>query len=363
MNVVFRTDASLSIGSGHVMRCLTLAERLRSRGATCSFISRQHPGNLLQLIAARGFSCHAIPPGSSRTKENNSLSHSLWLGASQEEDAAQCKVILSDLPCDWLVVDHYALDARWEEHVRPPNARVLAIDDLADRPHACNLLLDQNLGRSAVDYISLISPETEALIGPHYALLRPEFALKRNASLERREFPQLRNILIIMGGVDSVNASGSVLLGLQDCVLPENINVTVVLGRQAPHAKQLLALSETLPWPTKVIVDSSDMATLMLESDLAIGAAGGTALERCCLGLPSLLVVLADNQWTGARALANQGAAVLLGTPDAIPSTLCPSLVRLNEAGQLSEMSQVARRVVDGLGTERVASIMENYHV
>lgn len=364
LNVVFRTDASLEIGIGHVMRCLTLADALRAHGANCHFICREHPCHLIDLIRQRGFSVHALSccQTDERPKDKTSASqpaYAHWLGSDWQTDVRQTGDILAELQPDWLVVDHYALDTRWEQALKGQYKKLLVIDDLADRPHVCEVLLDQNLGRVAKDYAALVPDHCTVLAGPHYALLRPEFAALREYSLRRREAPALRRILITMGGVDQPNATGKVLVALKVCPLPQDCRITVVMGAQAPWLEQVRALAATLPWPTVVRVDISDMAQVMADTDLAIGAAGSTSWERCCLGVPTLLFVLAENQWTGARALQAQGAALLLGEPADIQQQLADTLTPLTTGEHLVEMSLAARAVTNGQGIYRVAQQME----
>lgn len=365
MRVVFRTDASLDIGIGHAMRCLTLAEALRAHGANCYFICREHSGHVLDLIREHGFPANALPdcPRAEQAMDENCPSqpaHAHWLDCDWQTDARQTAAILAELRPDWLVVDHYALDDQWEQSLRGNYTRLLVIDDLADRHHACDVLLDQNLGRDAADYAALVPDYCRRLVGPQYALLRPEFAALREYSLGRREMPVLKRVLITMGGVDQPNATGRVLDALKDCPLPQDCGITVVMGAKAPWIEQIHALAASLPWPTEVRVNISDMAEVMADSDLAIGAAGSTSWERCCLGLPSLLVVLAENQLAGSRALYDRGAALLLGEPGEIQQQLAATISTLLAGNALAEMSLASRAVTDGLGTYRVAQHMEH---
>lgn len=364
MNVAFRADASLDIGIGHVMRCLTLADALRAHGANCHFICREHPGHLLDQIRQRGFSVHALSCCQTDERPKNETgalqpARAHWLGSDWQTDVRQTGAILAELQPDWLVVDHYALDTRWEQAMKGHYKKLLVIDDLADRHHICDVLLDQNLGREAKDYAALVPDHCMVLAGPQYALLRPEFAALREYSLRRREVPALKQILITMGGVDQPNATGKVIEALRACPLPLDCRITVVMGAQAPWLEQVHALAATLPWPTEVRVDISDMAQVMADSDLAIGAAGSTSWERCCLGLPTLLVVLAENQWAGARALQTQGAALLLGGSPVIHQQLTATLSPLLSGKPLAEISLAARAVTDGQGACLVIQHME----
>ncbi|MCL7939450.1 UDP-2,4-diacetamido-2,4,6-trideoxy-beta-L-altropyranose hydrolase [Halomonas sp. ATCH28] len=362
--VVFRADASLQIGSGHVMRCLTLAEALREQGAECHFLCREHTGHALDLLQARGFAIHRLPTGHPETpaaaespSTPQQLAHADWLGTTWEADAAQCAEILEGLAPDWLVVDHYALDARWEARVTPADGRLLVIDDLADREHRADLLLDQNLGRQAEDYAGLVPGHCRCLVGPRYALLRPEFAPLRETSLARRRSPRLRELLITLGGVDKDNATTDVLSALSDCPLPDDCHITVVMGASAPWRESVQAKAATLPWPTEVVVNVADMAERMAEADLAIGAAGSTSWERCCLGLPTLMVVLAENQQPIAEALDAAGVAVSLGPPVQLGSLAArwPALIRPQA---LARMSEAAASLTAGDGTAIVCHAM-----
>lgn len=369
MHVAFRADASLQIGTGHVMRCLTLADALRGRGASCTFVCRPHPGHLLALIAQRGHQALALPELQEGAEPNrNGTAHGQWLGTDWATDAEDTQQTVSAhtgcQPVDWLVVDHYALDARWEEVLRPQAKHIMVIDDLADRPHACDLLLDQNLGRSNQDYDGLLKSKTTTLVGPHYALLRPEFLALRAQSLTRRQNnPQLSRLLITMGGVDKDNATGQVLAALLSCNLPADLRVTVVMGPHAPWLAQVQARAAQIPWPTEVLVGVDNMAQLMAESDLAIGAAGGTAWERCSLGLPSLIWVLAQNQLPGAVALQEAGAAVAMASQQQITNFFA-SQQSVSEAKKvLNKLSQAAAAVTDGEGCQRtVTHMLESSH-
>lgn len=360
MKITFRTDASIHIGTGHVMRCLTLAEALTVRGAQCAFICREHAGNLIQVIQSKGYEVHALPaPPFESHGQGNELAHSNWLGATQDDDALACQAILQAKRPDWLVVDHYAIDARWEDALAPYYGKLMVIDDLADRLHRCDLLLDQNLGRHPADYTQLVLAHCQVLAGPNYALLRPEFAALRTYSLQRRQAqPALRQLLITMGGVDQPNATGQVLTALKDCALPADCRITVVMGLSAPCLQKVKELAEQMPWFTEVAVNVSDMAQRMSDSDLAIGAAGSTAWERCCLGLPTLMVVLAANQQPGAQALEAARAARLIGGVSDIAEQLPHAVRALLDSDAQRRMSLAASTITDGNGIEKILNLM-----
>lgn len=364
MRVAFRADASLLIGSGHVMRCLTLADALRTEGAHCHFISREHPGHLLDLIRQRGFAVTPLPPPAAGLDPGRAgaLVHAPWLGCDWQTDVQQSGAALAQQPVDWLVVDHYALDQSWEVAMRSCYRKLLAIDDLADRAHQADLLLDQNLGREPRDYAAWVPPQCQVLTGPRHALLRPEFAAWRSYSLQRRQQPSLRNLLISMGGVDLPNATGQVLQALRGCALPQDGCISVVMGAQSPWLRQVREQARDMPLPTEVLVNITDMARRMADSDLALGAAGGTSWERCCLGVPTLLVVLAENQRPGADALRQARAAGLIGDVDDIATQLPPAMQALAQGLALARMGHAASALSDGQGTRRLLRAMEVVH-
>lgn len=357
---VFRVDASLQIGTGHVMRCLTLAGSLRKAGAQCQFISRDHTGNLFALLNAQGFEWIALPAGNSDFQPRDDAQsplpvHARWLGCDWETDAEQTREALQSDPPDWLVVDHYGLDSRWEQALRGDCQRIMVIDDLSDRPHDCDLLLDQNLGSSANTYGSLVPEHCTLLVGPTYALLRPEFAAAREHSLKRRQQPRLNQLLISMGGVDQHNATGAVLEAIQNSPLPQDCQITVVMGSQAPWLEKVSRLADKLPWQTEVVIDEKHMARLMGDSDLAIGAAGATSWERCCMGLPVLMVCLAANQVNAANCLVEAGAGWLVPLDENLPVRMEEAMTRISDnVSCLRDMSNSAAQVTDGKGTQRV---------
>ena len=368
--IAFRADASLQIGSGHVMRCLTLADLLRSQGADCLFICRAHPGHLGDLISARGHRIHLLePPQPTEDTQGQptGTAHAAWLGTSLARDAAESRSALimdfaEEGPCDWLVVDHYALDQNWETALRPLCRYLMVIDDLADRPHDCDLLLDPGLGRKVEDYAEFVPRGNMTLVGPQYALLRPEFAAQRATSIERRDQPQLRRLLITMGGVDRDDATGTVLDALANSDLPADLEITVVMGPKAPWLERIRTRAAIMPRPTRVLAGVTDMARLMTESDLAIGAAGSTAWERCCLGLPTIQIVLAENQSAIGRALELASAA--LSVDLGLVSQTLPALLGNNaEIEGLMMQSAFAFDITDGLGAERIASYMRRKSV
>ncbi len=356
---VFRTDASRTIGTGHAMRCLTLADALRQAGTACRFLCRELDGHLVETIRARGHGVTTLPApaGHATHFDPPSPPHAAWLGVPWEQDAADSIAGLQGERPDWLVVDHYALDARWESRLRPHCNRLFAIDDLADRPHDCDVLLDQNLGRRAADYAGKVPGSCDVLAGAAFALLRPAFAAARAAGLERRKAGNLRQLLIALGGVDKDNVTSDILAALQHAPLPEGCRIVVAMGAKAPWTAQVREAAARLPYETQVLLGTDAMAELMAASDLAIGAAGTMAWERCCVGLPTLTVIIAENQRAGAQALAASGACMLLPLP-LRADQLAGMLDDVQAPGVLRAMQDAAAAITDGTGVQRVLARM-----
>ena len=351
MKVTFRVDASLKMGTGHVMRCLTLAQVLKENSANVEFICRKHEGNLIDKIHSSGFNVHELEM-LEEIEVGNKLAHSHWLGATQKQDADDCIGILKAEKSDWLIVDHYALDEQWQKRLKPYYEKLMVIDDLADRKHWCNILLDQTFGRQQEDYSALTPEGCELLLGSQYALLRPEFSKWRAYSLERRSKPKFKQLLINMGGVDVHNVTENILEELKTCNLPNDINIIVVMGGLTPHLESVKSKVNALPYKTEVKVDVDNMAEIMANSDIAIGAAGSTTWERCCLGLPTIQVVIAENQNTIAKSLARNNAIKLLQDIKELSRTIS------DVTSWMTSVSDIARQISDGSGVMRVVNVI-----
>jgi len=320
--VIFRTDASVAIGGGHVRRCLALADALLEAGWAISFVCGAAAAKIVPVLGIRGFTL-------------------------MEPEAFN----KAPQPCDLLVVDDYRLDAAFERTARAWAKRILVIDDLANRPHDCDVLLDQAPGREPGAYAGLVPKESELLLGPSYALLDGRF---RAARRQRRSIGNVERIFVNFGTTDTANATSVVLDAIGAAQLGAAVDIAI--GSAAPHLAALRAAVAALGAAALLHVDVDDMAALMRGADLAIGAGGVGALERCALGLPSAILTVAANQHDNARALAAAGAAVYCGDLDGqTVSEIAATLKRLaaDQAGRAA-MSQAAAGLVDGLGASRV---------
>lgn len=363
MKVTFRTDASLTIGTGHVMRCLTLAAALKRKSAEVLFVSREHPGHLCEEISTRGFAVARMPVMSASqakdtTSEVDLPDHAHWLGASWKQDAEETRQAINNAfgTTDWLIVDHYALDARWESVLRPHTKRLMVIDDLADRNHDADLLLDQNLfSNTEARYTGKVQAHCGLMLGPHYALLQPEYA-ELHSRIPTREGP-IQRVLAYFGGADASNLTGMVIeaflsLGRAD------IELDVVVNTSSPHAE---SIRQQTAGHANIHLHSGlpTLAPLMARADLAIGASGATTWERCCLGLPSLVITLAENQRPIAAELVRQGMIRWLGHAGEVhESTLAHALGGLLNEGLPEAWSQSCWQLVDGQGASRVCSVL-----
>jgi UDP-2,4-diacetamido-2,4,6-trideoxy-beta-L-altropyranose hydrolase len=353
MRVLVRADASLAIGSGHVMRCLTLADALHERGAEVHFASRALQGHLNQLVAERGHRAHALPEAREPFEPRPDLAHASWLEVGEARERTEAEEVLAGIGgADLLVVDHYALDARWESAMRRRAGRILAIDDLADRQHEADWLLDQNLAAGMHGrYDRLVPPSCAKLLGPQYALLRPEFARYRAALRPRDGI--VRRLLVSLGGMDAGNLTARVLDAL-DTLEARPLQADVVAGVANPHARSLRErCARHQGW--RFHHATSRMAQLMVEADLAVGGGGATTWERACLGLPALIVVLGENQRQAALAMSSSGCAEVIDGEEASAERLARAISDLVAAPErLRDMARRNLELGDGLGVGRV---------
>lgn len=356
MEVFFRTDASFTIGHGHVMRCLTLANALRERGLRSTFVCKLHPGNLCDLIEERGFSTVRLPVDEAFTPMLNNP-HASWLGSSLVEDGKLTRAAIERtgaLP-QWLVVDHYALDNRWESILRPVVGYLMVVDDLADRCHDCDVLLDQNFFLDLQRrYVDKAPPECTLLLGPMYALLQPDYG-KLHTQAEPKSV--VRRIFIFFGGVDAENFTARTIRAFQKLERPD-IQLDVVMTSGSASFK---AVQKQVSGCSNISLHGSlpSLGPIIATADLAIGAGGATVWERLCLGVPSVVISLAENQKPVCRDLASAGLIRYLGYKDQVDEGLIQSsLSEILGSKSIPEWSLRCHAVCDGEGLERVAEII-----
>ncbi len=311
--IIFRVDSSLEIGYGHLVRCLTLAIQLRKQGAECYFICRELVGNNSKIIEENDFNFFLL---SQQKQKNNSFPeratpyHYSWLEVSWQEDISQCISYFQRLKPSRVIVDHYALDINWELQAKQYCNKLIVIDDLADREHYCDYLLDYNLTASCNSYQNLVPAFCQKLIGGKYTLLRDEFLISKTKSQARRINNNLESILVTFGGTDPDNNSEKVLEVIAN--LPFKVaRIDVVVSDKARHLQSLKSFASNMLISTNIYTNVNNMAELMTDADLAIGSGGGSTYERLFLELPSLLKPIAKNQVEPLTKMSQQGLFTL----------------------------------------------------
>jgi len=350
MNIACRVDASSQIGTGHFMRCLTLADALKQRGVRVRFVSRHLPEHLQAMLVSKG---HEFVRLNSIQNDaaSDELTHAHWLGVSQVQDAVDTRHTLSDQDWDWLIVDHYALDARWESALRQTAKQIMVIDDIADRQHDCDVLLDQNFYEDLqTRYDGKVPEHCQLLLGPRYALLRDEFRQKREQVKPRTG--AVKRILIFFGGMDADNYTGRAIEALSKIGISD-LHLAVVIGAQHPCREQIEVACAQRGFTCHVQTDH--IAELMVAADLAIGAGGSATWERCCLGLPTLAICTADNQQKQVADAAREGLLYSPEIKDSLNQTIQIHVSTLIENSYLRQhLSRNSMQAVDGRGVLRV---------
>lgn len=351
MRFIFRTDASRWIGSGHVMRCLVLADALKNKGHEITFACRQQPSDLNSFIVERGHKLVVLPAHEEGRIPLHTADYESWLQVHWQRD---CEEFLNAIPrADWVVIDHYGIPKEWETTVATKlECRLLVIDDLA-REHDCDALIDQTALRSESIYIDKLPEKSKRLVGSKYALLNPGFAKWRNQikGIER----DARRVLISMGGIDEPNATLSALQALTPHF--DEMRLTVLLSQRAPHYQQVKSYCERYRDRIEHIDFSNDVAGLMANHGLAIGAPGATSWERACLGLPSVIVPLAENQNSICENLVKAEASLCISV-EKIDSSLWPALLHLKK--KYLHYQDRCWDLCDGKGCERVVRHLLN---
>lgn len=360
MRIAFRTDASLQIGSGHVMRCLTLADALREQGAECQFICRVHEGHMMSLIEQLGYPVKALPASMNTFNPDAKSGHAAWLNCDWEEDVLQTQQVIGPDVVDWLIVDHYALDRRWHQTLRPNTKHLMVVDDLADRPLDCDLLLDQNYGSSAARYAGLVPQHCLQLHGPEYALLKPVYAERRDMMRQRTGAIQ-RVLIYFGGGADHADLTGQAVRAFDHQELAD-VQLDVVVSASYAHRSSLQAVA-IQRGNVSLHAQLPDLVDLMEQADLAIGAGGATTWERCCLKLPSILVICALNQEFIGHTVSNFGAAFMLSSVDDLEREINKIMTKIfSKPYKYIEMSERAGEICDGLGVSRVNRLLFNIY-
>ncbi len=342
MLVYLRTDADPRIGTGHLMRCLTLADALKSNGATCVFVCHSIPTQLSTLVNNRGHTVINLPANFNASGQHT-VRHSSKANIEWLDDARKTINAIGNNTADWLIVDHYALDINWEKSLRSKCRRIMVIDDLADRPHDCDILLDQGLHDNIKDRYSNLVPDTcKLLLGPKNVLLHPNFEYDQNTA----RTGEVKNVLVYFGGNDLTNQTSNAIEALK--TFP-NLMVEVVLGINHPHKHA--AYNAAIGHPNiKVLETISNMSASMARADLALGVCGIAAWERCAMGLPTIVCILAENQHDDTVALHRLGAVENLGEANHLNAKTWMNAIDclLKDSSRIRTMSKSALSIIEG---------------
>ncbi|PKA67773.1 UDP-2,4-diacetamido-2,4,6-trideoxy-beta-L-altropyranose hydrolase [Pseudomonas baetica] len=348
MKILIRADASPTIGSGHIARCLTLARVLRKQGSHVAFACRQLPGHRLDALRAEGFETFALPDLYPDEDPQQAIESMLpW-----QADIDALDLLLEDhAEFDWIIADHYGLDHHWQTAARRWAPRIAAVDDLATRHYSVDLLLNQNLSGLSENYTPLLPEGCRTLLGPRYAMLREEFNCP---AIEIK--PQARRVLVNFGGFDAAMQTHHAMLALADFT---ELEVDFVAGADNPAWAQMQALAETRPnWHLYSFV--SDFQQRMTEADLFIGAGGGTSWERAALGLPTICIAVSNNQQVNGEVMAAAGAHVFMGAREQISVEQLRDAIGFVAGNQYlrRSLAERSRQLVDGRGALRVAAAL-----
>jgi len=334
-NILIRADASPEIGTGHVMRCLSLAIALREQGKDVIFIMAQVVPSLQERIEKTGSTIRMI---------------------TSDDDASEALQIAKELDAAWIIIDGYPFDAEYQKKMTEGPSRVLYIDDYGQCDfYIADLILNQNIAASEGLYRNR-SPETQLLLGPAYALLRPEF----QGQNMQKDIPKIaKNILVTLGGSDADNISGKVLTALS-AIKDLTLHITVILGGANPNQEEVKALAESLQHTTEVVIDVRDIAKRMQQADLAIAAGGTTTYELLSLGVPFITGAFAENQKAIADALEAKNLAQNIGWyPQVSTEKLCDTIHELIfSEDERKRMSKEGKKLVNGNGASRTAQAL-----
>ena len=354
LNIAIRADSSHIIGTGHIMRCLTLAHALKKRcHANIYFFTRKNKGNINNLIVNSGF--NLVEMQVPVAVNNLPLEHSTWLGATQEQDALEFLQLSQTLAIDffdYLIIDHYAIDKTWQKQVNQQTQKMLIIDDLGDRVHQCDYLLDQTYHCPAEKYTKLVPKQCVLMLGTKFALLRDEFKSVNNIHRSKTQ----NTILVMFGGADANNLTLKTLHLLHKRTDLNKINI--ILNSSALHIETVKTFIDSQTADhfqnIKLHINPANIALLMQKSSLAIGAAGTTSWERCASGLPSVVVIQAENQRQIALELQQLKVITCL---EEVEMTVhlnkhIDQWIKNEENYQYAV--QQATKICDGLGSERV---------
>lgn len=363
MKVGIRADASIEQGTGHLMRCLVIADALRERGHQCLFVTQPFLPKFIKQINDRKHEVIILQNDVSDMDESTLCDDYVkWLGRSVARDAFETSEVFKREKPDIIIADHYAIEATWTKIVTDSKIKTVIIDDLANREHFCDILIDQNFGRVPEQYAALVSQKTKTFAGAKYIFIKDDFKKDREAVQLNRLNRMPKCLNVCMGGMDKDNATYQVLETVTKLDYYQNWTIDVVLRSSSPNAKMLRDYVKNQKRDIHLHLDAENMASLFSKADLAIGAGGVTLWERCCMGLPTVLLTIADNQVPAALAMRGAGALIYAGDirHQNWEYQLSKKLKNLaRNTDKIHEMSRKAFDICDGNGLDRVCDIIE----
>ncbi|EKD75396.1 MAG: pseudaminic acid biosynthesis-associated protein PseG [uncultured bacterium] len=337
---LFRVDASIQIGTGHINRCLVLANHLREENYNVFFICRDYLGNLIEKIKIEAFVVWVLPCDEY---------------ISQDEDAKGSIAIIENLnkKIDIMIIDHYGLDGKWEKLLKPYVKHIMVIDDLANRPHECSILLDQNYSTKKDRYRLFLPENCKQLLGPRYLLIKRTLSEVRQKRKNREN--KFKRFLVFMGGVDIKNATEKIIRALLNLNFIRECVVDIIVGPSNPYQNKIKKLCDKHHF-LNYHFSLPEYEKLLMQADLAIIAGGAFAWECCYIGLPSLVVSVAENQEEISRDVANVGARIYLGDIDFLEDeTLHERIMELkNEDALLKKLIENELRLTSSSGKNEI---------
>lgn len=356
MNVAIRVDSSTQIGIGHLTRCLTLANKLKLEGFKITFICRELTGNLNQLVIDADYNIIKLKPLSIDPPINDLNNYAEWLGVSEIEDANETLEYIKSFKINLLIIDNYSIGVNWEGILRPYVDKIMVIDDIANRSHDCDVLLDQNWFKDKESrYDGLVPKDCVKLLGPEYALLRDEFA-KAKEKLFKLKKNKLKRVFIFFGGSDPHNLIGKTINALSVPVFSD-LKLDIIISKNNPHKKKLLNQIKNRG-NIKLYIQVENLANIMLNADFAIASGGVNTWERMCLNIFSMVIITADNQRPTIEELKKHNHIFLLGKSTKISEDAISRNVKKFILDRQS--FNVNQLHVDGLGASRVSSFLKN---
>ncbi len=343
-NLFVRVDTSPEIGTGHILRCVGLADELRNTFDKIIFLSRKTTRSIIEIILKNGFEVSTIDTPIKKSLKNNSK-------LNNELETIGNLLIPYKENLNFLLIDHYDISSNYESSLRKIFKKIFVIDDLANRQHDCDLLIDQNYYKDLTNrYLKLVSKNTITLLGPKYVILRSEFRNSKKINYKKNTFP--KRILISFGGSDPTNECEKVLNAIFSLKNKQFV-ITAVTGIHNKNFKQLKKQFGGND-NTKILNHTNNFNELLLNSDLCFGAGGTTTWERLYLGLPSIVTIISSDQKESIEFLSDMGHVINLGLAKDVTTETYAKTIKKIDPKILYNLSLKNKKLIDGKGCARI---------